>query len=352
MKKNPFPPGKLPPEILAGLLKRFSGNDPRVVVGPQPGEDAAVIDMGDRFLVAKTDPITFATERIGRYLVNINANDIACMGADPKWLLVTCLLPEGKTDAAVLADLFGDLSDACDELGITVCGGHTEVTLGLDRTLLVGQLLGEVGREDLVDKRRVRPGDLLLLTKGIAVEGTSVMARERGDLLERSVPGELLARARGLLTDPGISVLPEARVSLASAGRRLHGMHDPTEGGLWQGLHEIADRAGVGVRVEQERVPVLPECSALCSFFGIDPMGLLASGALLMAVDPLCETEVARALGEEGIPCARIGEVRPEAEGRIRVCGGRELPLPQVIEDELIKALRKDAGSGIPGGKR
>jgi len=334
--------------MLAGLLERFSGNDPRVVMGPRLGEDAAVIDMGDRFLVAKTDPITFATERIGRYLVNINANDIACMGAEPKWLLVTCLLPEGKADAASLAALFDDLSEACDELGITVCGGHTEVTLGLDRTLLVGQLLGEVDREALVDKGRIRPGDLLLLTKGIAVEGTSVMACERGDLLEASVPGSVLARARGLLTDPGISVLRDARVALAAAGRQVHGMHDPTEGGLWQGLHELADRAGVGVWIERERVPVLPECSTLCSFFGIDPMGLLASGALLMAADPLCETDLIRALGEAGVPCTRIGEVRPAPEGRVQVCGGEEHPLPRADQDELIKALRK-GGDGVPG---
>jgi len=341
MGPGPLPPGKLPPRMLARVLRRFPGRDPRVLVGPQLGEDAAVIDMGDRLLVAKTDPVTFATERIGRYLVNINANDIACMGAEPRWLLVTCLLPEGKTDEAAVAALFDDLAEACGELGITICGGHTEITLGLDRPLLAGQLLGEVDRDGLVDKRRVRPGDSLLLTKGVAVEGTCLLALERGDFLRsRGVPAQVLDRARGLLSEPGISVLRDARLALASAGRAVHGMHDPTEGGLWQGLHEMAERAGVGVRVEQERIPVLPECDALCSFLGIDPMGLLASGALLLAVDPRCEAALVRDLEEAGIPCKRVGDVRPEAEGRIRLQGGRESPLPRLHQDELVRALQ------------
>ena len=108
MKKT-FSAGKLPQAFLERLLNRLPAGDPRVRIGPRVGEDAAVIDMGDRYLVAKTDPITFATDRIGWYLVNINANDVACMGADPKWLLVTCLLPEHNTDAAGVESLFDEV---------------------------------------------------------------------------------------------------------------------------------------------------------------------------------------------------------------------------------------------------
>ena len=248
--KETFSAGKLPPSFLESLFRKLPAGDSRVRIGPQVGEDAAVIDMGDRYLVAKTDPITFAADRIGWYLVNINANDVACMGADPKWLLVTCLLPEHGTDAGCVEALFEDLSSACSELGISVCGGHTEVTLGLDRPILVGQLLGEVDKDRFVDKRNVRPGDVVLLTKGIAVEGTCVIARERARLLEEKVPGEILAKARGFLEDPGISVVKDARVALEAAGPDVHGMHDPTEGGLFQGVRELAMRAGVGIRIE------------------------------------------------------------------------------------------------------
>ena len=345
--KQTFSAGKLPPAFLESLLCKLPAGDKRVRIGPQVGEDAAVIDMGNRYLVAKTDPITFATDRIGWYLVNINANDIACMGAEPRWLLVTCLLPEQGTDTDLVETLFEDLSSACSELGITVCGGHTEITLGLLRPILVGQLLGEVAKERFVDKSNIRADDVLLLTKGVAVEGTCVIARERGSVLEDRVPGKILERARGFLKDPGISVVKDARVALEAAGHDVHGMHDPTEGGLVQGVRELATRAGVGIRIEWEKIPVLPETLALAEPFGIDPMGLLASGALLLAAAPACEGRVRDALEGAGIPCARIGQVCPAEEGLQWVRGGRETVLPEFLSDELLKAFSK-FGKNLP----
>ena len=340
--KSALPPGKLPPDMLDRLLGRFSRNDPSVLVGPHLGEDAAVIDMGDRLLVAKTDPITFATDRIGSYLVNVNANDLACMGAKPRWLLVTCLLPEGEADEAMVEELFSDLCSACDALGITVCGGHTEVTLGLDRTLLVGQLLGEVAHGDLVDKSRVREGDALLLTKGLAIEGTCVLARDCAGALQGKVDDNLLQRARRFIDVPGISVVRDAQIALAAAGDGVHGMHDPTEGGLWQGVREMAARAGAGVSVDAERVFVFPETQALCEALGLDPMGLLASGALLLAVDPSCEARLLEALNGEGAPCTRIGEICKADRGVTFMRQGRTFPVPWVQSDELTRAFCAD----------
>ncbi len=338
MKKT-FSAGKLPPDFLHELLRNLPAGDPRVRIGPGVGEDAAVIDMGDRYLVAKTDPITFATDRIGWYLANINANDVACMGADPKWLLVTCLLPEDGTDADRVESLFLDLSAACSELGITVCGGHTEITLGLERPILVGQLLGEVSKERFVDKRNIRPGDSILLTKGIAIEGTCILAREAGDLLKDKVPRKVLEKASGFLEEPGISVVRDAGIALDAAGPDIHGMHDPTEGGLAQGVRELAIRAGAGVRLEWDKIPVLPETEILAAPFGIDPMGLLASGALLIAVAPRSENKVVEALESARIPCLRIGRIGLESEGLKWVRGGREEALPQFVSDELVKAF-------------
>lgn len=335
-----FPAGKLPPSVLESLFCKLAKGDERVRIGPRVGEDAAVIDMGDRYLVAKTDPITFATDRIGRYLVNINANDVACVGAEPRWLLVTCLLPEHGTDAEGVEKIFEDLSSACSELGITVCGGHTEVTLGLDRPILVGQLLGEVEKGRFVDKRNLRPGDVVLLTKGIAIEGTSVIARECAGLLEKRVSGHILEKARGFLEDPGISVVKDARIALETAGPDLHGMHDPTEGGLAQGLLELGMCAGVGMRIEGDEIQVLPETRILAEPLGIDPMGLLASGALLVGVASRCEKRVRDAFEGAGIPCARIGQVSSLEAGFRWVRGGRESALPVFPRDELVKAFR------------
>ncbi len=333
-------PGKLPSPVLEALFRRLPSGDPRVRVGPGIGEDAAVIDMGGSYLVAKTDPITFATDRIGWYVVHVNANDVACMGAEPKWFLVTCLLPERGTGEEEVAAIIEDLGSACSELGITVCGGHTEVTLGLSRPILVGQLLGEVAKDRLVDKRRVRPGDVVLLTGGIAVEGSAVIARERKDFLQGRVPAEVLERAAGFLEDPGISVVRASRIALEAGGRAVHGFHDPTEGGLRQGVRELAERAGVEIRVEPGRVPVFPETRAVCEPFGIDPMGLLASGALLVVVEAGREGPVRDAVEGAGIPCARIGEVGPRGAARVRWGDARnETGQEGWVTDELVKAF-------------
>jgi hydrogenase maturation factor len=238
--------------------------------------------------------------------------------------------------------IFDDLSAACSELGITLCGGHTEITLGLDRPILVGQLLGEMAKDRFVDKRNIRPGDMILLTKGIAVEGTCVIARERGDLLQERVSEQVLQKARGFLEDPGISVVKDARVAVEAAGTDVHGMHDPTEGGLIQGVRELATRADVGIRLEWERIPVLPETETLATPFGIDPMGLLASGSLLIVVPPGVEGRVHNALERAGIPCVSIGRTCPAEQGLKWTRGGRESVLPEFVSDELLKAFAKE----------
>src|SRR3972149_1301906 len=204
MKK--FPVGKLPPDLLDELLKSYPISDPRIVIGPGIGVDATVIDFGERYLVAKTDPVTFATQEIGWDAVNVNANDIATMGATPKWFLASVLLPEGKTDEALVKGIFQDITGAADELGVTLCGGHTEITYGLDRPIVVGQMLGEVEKDKLVIPERARPGDVVLMTKGIAVEGTAILARERRELGER-FSEEWMKRCRNFLRVPGVSIV-------------------------------------------------------------------------------------------------------------------------------------------------
>jgi hydrogenase maturation factor len=179
------------------------------------------------------------------------------------------------------------------------------------------------------------------LTKGIAVEGTCVIARERGDLLSDRVSGEVLEKARAFLKEPGISVVKDARIALEAAGPEIHGMHDPTEGGLVQGVRELAARADVGIRLEQEKIPVLKETEALAAPFGIDPLGLLASGSLLIAVTPGCEARVRDALEAAGIPCSRVGRICPAEQGLRWARGGKETALPEYVSDELVKAFKE-----------
>jgi hydrogenase maturation factor len=328
------------------LLARHAVPDARLVVGPGIGLDAAVIEMGDRLLVAKTDPVTFAADQIGWYAVHVNANDVATLGAAPRWFLATLLLPEGKTDAAMVEAIFHQIHGACRSLGVALCGGHTEVTLGLDRPLVAGVMLGELPPQALIRPDGALAGDRILLTKGIAIEGTAVLAREHRTL--RACMGrEELNRCAGFLVRPGISVVPEALRACAAA--RLHAMHDPTEGGIATALVEMAEAADLGVRVRRDDILVLPETRKVCDLLGLDPMGLLASGALLMAVAPEDAAAVLQALDGAGIAARDIGEFVEAPKGAFLLEGGRERPMPVFQRDEVARALgTKSAGNRIP----
>ncbi len=199
-----LPLGKLNPEFLEQLLRRYANPGERVVVGPGVGEDAAVIDFGERYLVAKTDPITFATDEIGWYAVNVNANDVAAMGATPRWFLATVLLPEGQTTPELVETIFAQIGDACAALEIGFVGGHTEVTYDLHRPIVVGQMLGEVAKDGLIRSAGARPGDALLLTKGVGIEATAIIAREKEAELAGRLSPEEIVQAQNFLHDPGI----------------------------------------------------------------------------------------------------------------------------------------------------
>ena len=324
-----LPPGKIPPGLLRRMLASVAMRDPAVLVGGAVGEDAAVIDTGGpELLVAKTDPVTLAGQDAARYLLAINSNDVATTGAEPRWLLVTALLPEGVSEEEV-ERIFEDLKVACSQFGVTLAGGHTEMTARLERTILVGCLLGTVPRERLLRKSDTRPGDAILLAGGIAIEGTAILAVEHAQALAAAgVKAAVIARAAGWLDTPGISVLPAARVLRAVPG--VHAMHDPTEGGLITALHELGEAAGAGVRFDRNAVPVLPECAAVCAELGLDPLGLLASGALLATLDPGSVPTAIERLRREGLDAAQIGEMVAKAEGE-------ELPI--FARDELTRYL-------------
>jgi hydrogenase expression/formation protein HypE len=333
---NPLALGKPPLEILERLFRLVEIRDPRVIMGPRVGEDAAVLDMGDRYLVAKVDPITFVAEEIGWYAVHINANDLAVRGARPRWFLMTLLLPEGQANESLVERIFVQVGDACRSIGVTLVGGHTEVTQGLDRPILAGTILGEVEKDRLVTTAGARSGDAVLLTKGIAVEGTSILARECGPLLAaRGVAPETRERARAFLHQPGISVQADAEIALSVA--EVHAMHDPTEGGLAAGLLELAMAAGVGLRIRREAISVLPECRAVCHALGLDPLGVIASGALLLTCAPADAEGLVAAWRAGGISGTIIGEVTIADEGCRLTGPPQDEPLPRFARDEVAR---------------
>jgi hydrogenase expression/formation protein HypE len=328
--------GKLDIDMLKRLLEKHTLLDPRVVIGPKIGEDAAVIDLGEgaeNYWVVTSDPITFATDEIGYYGVVVNINDIATMGAIPRWFLSTLLFPEERTDLGLIEKVFSQIHNACLRFGISFVGGHTEITPGIGRMVLSGHMIGEVKKDRLVTTSGAKAGDLLLLVKGVCIEGTSIMAREREtELLTKGIPRSLIEKAKNFIFDPGIDILQAARVACEVVP--VHSMHDPTEGGLINGVIEMALASKKEIEVDFGKVHIYEESQILCKEYRLDPLGVIASGALLLTLSPQDLPLLREAFQKASIPLQLIGKVK-QGPARVLTIEGKEMnPLPR---DEILK---------------
>ena len=331
---KPLSSGKFPNDLLREYLEEFEFADPSVIINPGIGEDTAAVTVeGEEILILKSDPITFVTDAVGHYAVIINANDIATSGADPRWMLTTCLFPVGITASAVF-EILEDLRDTCKKSGITLCGGHTEITDAVTRPVISGTLAGTVRRKDLIDKRRMRPGDQILLTKGVAVEGTSIIAREFAGLLaQKGFSEDAIRAAQSFLSR--ISILGEARIARTIPG--VSALHDVTEGGLATAVEELSIAGGHRVHVRMEAIPIYPETRQLCSAFGIDPLGLIGSGSLLICCHPSSCDQLVKEIAGEGVAITRIGEVLGPGAGVEATQNGVAHPWPRFQVDEITR---------------
>ena len=320
----PLPPGKLTPTLLERLIE--TRLPPEVRLGPRIGEDACAIGVEAGTLVAATDPITLTGSGVGAHAVVINANDVAVTGARPRWFLACVLLPVGSTAGEAEA-LFAGMRRALDAVGAALVGGHTEVTDAVRQPLVVGQMLG-MAEERTVPTGGLRPGDAVVQVGPAPVEGAAVLA----DLLpsERlaAVSDRTLKAARAALETPGISVVEPA---LAAARTGAAALHDPTEGGLSAGLHEMADASGVALVLDPDRVAWFDPGVALCAAAGLDPWGTLASGALLAGFPSDRLEGALRDLARAGHDATVIG--RAKAGRGVAFADGS--PLPRHERDEL-----------------
>lgn len=330
----PLPAGKLPNQLLSDFLNQFIFEDPRVLINPGVGEDIAAVDIeSQEVLVLKSDPITFATNSIGQYAVLINANDIATSGAIPKWFLTTLFFPCGTTPSQI-KDVFEELKHYCQHWGITLCGGHTEITEAVARPIVAGMMAGTVARSDLIDKRRMQPGDRVLLTKAVAVEGTAIIAREFGARLEQmGVSANEMDRCRQFLDH--ISIMPEAKIAAANAGTSA--MHDVTEGGLATALEELSIAGQHMIRVDMDQIPVYPETQKICDLLDIHPLGLIGSGSLLICCRSKESRELMQRLDAAEIEIACIGDVEARGQGINAYKAKKLVPWPSFESDEITK---------------
>jgi hydrogenase maturation factor len=333
-----FPSGKIPTEILRRSVFPFSGaKDPRVLLGPSVGEDAAVIAMGRQALILTTDPITGTDERIGWLSVHINANDAACRGARPLWYLANLLLPPGSTEVNVRA-IMRQIDRAARELGISVVGGHSEITIGLDRPIVVGFIAAETRKGKYVTTGGARPGDDIIMTKTAGIEGTAILAAELERNLRRKVSPQTLKSASRFFER--ISVVEAAMTAIEAGG--VHALHDPTEGGVIHGLWEIAEASNVGMHVHEANIPIAGETVEICSALRIDPLKLISSGSLLISADRRKTRSVLRALVRMDILCSRIGRFLPRRRGRrLKRLNNRTVGITPPARDELYRVLER-----------
>ena len=335
-----LPVGKLPLELLAELIGGLRIEDPGVIVGPGVGRDVAIVDCGGpEQLVVTADPITFATDALGYYAVSVNVNDIATSGGEPRWLTAILLLPEGEADEATVRDIWDQLSRAAADVGVTIIGGHTEVTATVNVPVICVQMLGTVPEGRYLTAGGVEVGDELVLVGPVAVEGTALLAREiPAKLHALGCLPQTIQVAAELLFDPGICVLDYARFVLGTCSE-VHALHDPTEGGLATGLWEMALASQVGLRVEGDSIPLLAHCRDFCEKLGIDPLGLIASGCLLCAVGHGRAQDLVEQAHNAGLTAAAIGTAVPESAGLKLRRAGRWERLPRYDQDELTRVL-------------
>jgi hydrogenase maturation factor len=315
--------------------------DKRVLLGPGPGRDAAVVQLPDRYLVLAADPVSFTAHNLGRYAVHVNANDIACLGADPRWFLATVLLPP-DTDQPTVDTIFTDLRTACGHVGASLVGGHTEVSASVTQPLIAGTMIGEAPRNRLFPSDAAQPDDIIIQIGPIATEGTALLAREIPQRLrDRGLTDDEITHAASLLDEPGISILPAARAAWPLPG--LHTLHDPTEGGLATACAELADANHLGLVINRSEILIHPVTERITTALDLDPLGLLASGALLLTSDPHHADDIVRALQHAGHNAAPIGHLGAPNQPAILRAHGETRPLPRFARDEVVRGLSESS---------
>jgi hydrogenase expression/formation protein HypE len=333
-----LPPGKIPIDILKEVVfKNLGAKRDEVVLGPAAGIDCAVINLGDKSLIVKTDPITGALERIGWLAVNVNANDVSTFGVEPAFFLSCILLPE-NAERKTVEIISTQMNKAAKELGMAIVGGHCESTPGLSNPIVVGCAMGVTEKGQYVTAAGAKAGDRILMTKTAGIEGTAILASDRKERLKSALSPPALKIAQEFFAK--ISVTKEALTAYRSGG--VQAMHNPTEGGIAGGIHEIADASNLGFRIYEERIPIAEETVQICQFFNINPLCLIASGSMLIAARTELAENILTSLRKKQISATAIGEFLSSPEKRIIVRkNGAEQELKRPVSDHLWAALAK-----------
>jgi len=333
-----FLPGKVPIEVLQKIVFKHLGtkrND--VVLGPSIGEDAAIVKVGKEVLAIAADPITGAEEWLGWLAVNVSANDVATRGVQPIWFTSCILLPEGSGEK-LIEKICRQMDKAAQQLNVAIIGGHCEITPSLGHPIVTGYSIGIAEDGKYVTSSGAKAGNMIILTKGTGIEGTAILASDRRKEFLKVFDESFLRKAESFFTK--ISVVKDALTAFQTGG--VLAMHDPTEGGVAGGLHELADASNVGFQVYEEKILVSEETRKICAHFEIDPLQLISSGSLLIVAEKEKTKEIVDKLSHNDVPASVIGEVtEPELGRKIVSRTGKKVELVRPISDHLWTALAK-----------
>jgi len=333
--------GKVPPSVLKKIvLSRLGAADKRVLLGPSIGEDASVIDFGSKALVVHSDPITGSVENVGWLAVNVCTNDIATRGVQPLWILTVILLPENFTQTQ-LKNVTNQIDTAAKELGVAVVGGHCEVTSGINRAVIITTAIGETVNKEFVQTGGAKIGDSLMITKGVAIEGTAILAHELASFLKRKLDSATIRTAKQYIKMT--SVVKDALTAVEVGGSSVHAMHDATEGGVAGGLQEIAWASDVGVVAYEDEMHVHAETQAICKGLGLDPLRTISSGTLIISAGSESAEKIVTGLIQKGIQASIIGRVLDKKQGAYIIRkNGTKLNLSRPVKEEIWRILEKD----------
>lgn len=321
-------PGKISDSVLKrSVLKQIRTRTQEVINGAGIGEDCAIFAPSRGYASAVSQAAVPREEDLIRALVKC-ANNVACAGARPVAFMLTLLLP-GETEEQLLRQLMTAAENTCGLLEMQIAGGHTTVSRHVDCPVACVTAYGIPAQEELplVSTRGAVPGQDIVLTKWIGLEGTAILARHYREGLRERYPAHLVEEAAGF--DRYLSIIPEA-ASAAKSGVRV--MHDASEGGILASLWELAESSGVGLTIDLRKIPIRQETVEVCEFCGVNPYTLASSGCLVLTADR--GEELVKRLDREGIPAVVIGGIT-DSHDRLIYNAEEKRYLDKPVQDEI-----------------
>jgi hydrogenase maturation factor len=336
--------GKISPEIFSELIyPRLGAKDDNILVGPQNGVDVGIIEIGGKAISFTTDPVfivpEYGWERAAWFAIHILASDSVTSGLKPRYLTIDLNLPMEMTKRQ-LTVMWDTMHKECAKLGIAVITGHTARYENCHYPMVGGATVIGVGEKDeYVTPKLAKAGDKLIITKGPAIEATGIFATMFPKLIEKKFGKSFSQKAEKIFYK--MTVVEDAMTAVG-IGRRENGvtaMHDATECGIWGGLFEIAQAAGLGTRVDKERI-VMEECvPEICRLFDIDPYASISEGTLIISCRAHKAQAIVDALLKKDIKASIVGELTPKDKGMVLVTQGKERKLEHPIVDPFWKAF-------------